>query len=109
MMLMIRVLLFAVLLSINLATISKVESSECARISNLASARARWAATELSHIDAAHAEKSVTTTPNRAPHSNPSSQHRECRSIARNNGFNGDGAVGSYLTNVRTTKGTVAS
>jgi hypothetical protein len=33
------------------------ESSECARISDLASARARWAATRLSHIDAAHVEK----------------------------------------------------
>src|SRR5712675_801152 len=44
-MLMIRVFLFAVSLSINLATISRAESSECARISDLASARARWAAT----------------------------------------------------------------
>jgi hypothetical protein len=33
--------LFAVSLSINLATISRAESSECARISDLASARAR--------------------------------------------------------------------
>ena len=44
-MLVIRVFLFAVSLSINLATISRAESSECARISDLASARARWAAT----------------------------------------------------------------
>jgi hypothetical protein len=44
-MLVIRVFLFAVSLSINPATISRAESSECARISNLASARARWAAT----------------------------------------------------------------
>ena len=43
-MLVIRVFLFAVSLSINLATISRAESSECARISDLASARARWAA-----------------------------------------------------------------
>jgi hypothetical protein len=56
-MLMIRVFLSAVLLAINPATISRAESSECARISGLASARARWAATRLSHIDAAHAEK----------------------------------------------------
>jgi hypothetical protein len=54
---MIRVFLSAVLLAINPATISRAESSECARISGLASARARWAATRLSHIDAAHAEK----------------------------------------------------
>jgi len=40
-MLMIRLFLFAVSISINLATISRVESSECARISDLASARAR--------------------------------------------------------------------
>src|ERR1700732_4574471 len=45
-MLMIRVLLFAVSLSINLAAISRAVSSECARISDLASARARWAATQ---------------------------------------------------------------
>jgi hypothetical protein len=32
-------------------------SSECADISGLASARARWAATRLSHIDAADAKK----------------------------------------------------
>src|ERR1700676_589965 len=44
-MLPIRVLLFAGSLSINLATISRAESSECARISDLASAGARWAAT----------------------------------------------------------------
>jgi hypothetical protein len=44
-MFMIRVFLFAVSLSINQATISRAESSECARISDLASARARWAAT----------------------------------------------------------------
>ena len=44
-MLVIRVFLFAVSLSINLATISRAESSECACISDLASARARWAAT----------------------------------------------------------------
>src|SRR5437868_11505424 len=44
-MLVIRVFLFAVSLSINLATISRAESSECARISDPASARARWAAT----------------------------------------------------------------
>jgi hypothetical protein len=44
-MLVIRVFLFAVSLSMNLATISRAESSECARISDLASARARWAAT----------------------------------------------------------------
>src|SRR5229473_7329800 len=41
---MIRVLLFAASLSINLATISRAETPECARISDLASARARWAA-----------------------------------------------------------------
>src|ERR1700680_3454559 len=45
-MLPIRVLLFAVSLSINLAAISRAVSSECARISDLASARARWAATQ---------------------------------------------------------------
>jgi len=45
-MLPIRVFLFAVSLSINLATISRAVSSECARISDLASARARWAATQ---------------------------------------------------------------
>jgi hypothetical protein len=39
---MIRVF-FAVSPSINLATISRAESSKCARISELASARARWA------------------------------------------------------------------
>jgi hypothetical protein len=39
------VFLFAVSLSNNLATISRAVSSECARISDLASARARWAAT----------------------------------------------------------------
>jgi hypothetical protein len=39
---MIRVLLFAASLSINLATISRAETPECARISDLASAR--WAA-----------------------------------------------------------------
>jgi len=44
-MLVIRVFLFAVSLSVNLATISRAESSECARIFDLASARARWAAT----------------------------------------------------------------
>jgi len=43
-MLMIRVLLFAVSLSSNLATISRPETSECARISDRASARAHWAA-----------------------------------------------------------------
>lgn len=41
---MIRMLLFALSLSINLATISRLETSECVRISDLASARARWAA-----------------------------------------------------------------
>ena len=41
---MIRMFLFAISLSINLATISRTISSECARISDLASARARWAA-----------------------------------------------------------------
>jgi hypothetical protein len=41
-MLVIGVLLFAVSLSINLATISRTESSECARISDLASDRAHW-------------------------------------------------------------------
>jgi hypothetical protein len=44
-MLVIRVFLLAISLSIDLATISMAESSECARISDLASARARWAAT----------------------------------------------------------------
>src|SRR5437660_3579216 len=44
-MLMRRVFLFAASLSINLATISWAESSECARISDLGSARARWAPT----------------------------------------------------------------
>jgi hypothetical protein len=44
-MLVMRVFLFAISRSINLATISRAESSECARISDLASARARWAAT----------------------------------------------------------------
>lgn len=39
---MIRVLLFALSLSINLATISRLETSECVRISDLACARARW-------------------------------------------------------------------
>jgi hypothetical protein len=38
-MLMIRVLLYAVLLSINLATISRAESSECARISHFGPAQ----------------------------------------------------------------------
>ena len=56
-MLMIRVFLCAVWLSINLAPISRAQSSECADISDLASARARWAATRLSHIDAADAKK----------------------------------------------------
>src|SRR6266852_3205519 len=37
------VFLFAVSLSINLATISRAETSVCTRISDLASARARWA------------------------------------------------------------------
>src|SRR6266850_3251360 len=41
---MIRVLLSAMSLSINLAAISRLETSERARISDLASARARWAA-----------------------------------------------------------------
>src|ERR1700737_1584652 len=45
-MLPIRVSLFAVSLSINLAAISRAVSSECARISDLASARARWGATQ---------------------------------------------------------------
>src|ERR1700681_4461378 len=45
-MLPIQVFLFAVSLSINRATISRAVSSECARISDLASARARWAATQ---------------------------------------------------------------
>src|SRR6202047_4732456 len=45
-MLPIRVFLFAVSLSINLATISRAVSSACARISDLASARARRAATQ---------------------------------------------------------------
>jgi len=40
----IGVFLFAVSLSINLATISRAETSVCTRISDLASARARWAA-----------------------------------------------------------------
>src|SRR6516165_2025518 len=44
-MLVIRMFLFAVSLSINLATISRAETSGCARSSDLASARARWAAT----------------------------------------------------------------
>ncbi len=56
-MLMIRVFLFAILLSINLATISRAGSPECARTSDLAAARVRWAATRQSHIDAADAEK----------------------------------------------------
>jgi hypothetical protein len=42
---MIRVFLFGASLSINLATIARAVSSECARISDLASARTRWAAT----------------------------------------------------------------
>ena len=42
-MFVIPVFLLAVSLSINLATISRTESSECARISDLASDRARWA------------------------------------------------------------------
>lgn len=41
---LVRVFLFAVSRSINLATVSRAETSECARISDLASARARWAA-----------------------------------------------------------------
>ena len=45
-MLPIPVFLFAVSLSINLVAISRAVSSECARISDLASARARWAATQ---------------------------------------------------------------
>jgi hypothetical protein len=44
-MLVTPVFLFAVAHSINLATISRAESSKCARISDLASARARWAGT----------------------------------------------------------------
>jgi hypothetical protein len=40
-----RVFLFAISLSNNRAIISGAESSECTRISDLASARARWAAT----------------------------------------------------------------
>ena len=43
-MLMVGVLLFAVSLSMDLATISRAETSVCNRISDLASARARWAA-----------------------------------------------------------------
>src|SRR5260370_9193013 len=42
-MLVIGVFLFAVSLSINLATISRAETSVCTRISDPASARARWA------------------------------------------------------------------
>jgi hypothetical protein len=44
-MLAMRVFLFAISRSINLAAISRAESSECARLSYLASARAHWAAT----------------------------------------------------------------
>jgi hypothetical protein len=44
-MFVIRGFLFAVSLSINLATISRAESSECASLCDLASARARWVAT----------------------------------------------------------------
>jgi hypothetical protein len=106
---MIQVLLFAVLLSISLATISMAESSECARISNLASARAPWAAARLSHIDAARAEEICHDYAQSCAALEPSSRHRECRSIAHNNGFNGDGAVGAYLKTVRITKGTVAT
>jgi hypothetical protein len=46
-MLMMRVFLFAVSLLINLATISRAASSECARISDPAFARARWAASRV--------------------------------------------------------------
>jgi hypothetical protein len=120
-----------------------VAVSLSARISDLASARGRWAATRLSHIDAAHAEKTchdctitfyeavtVRQTASICERSTdrrrldlvlldteidafnnlivehcgnasgsfsqscaalePSSQHRECRSIAHNKGFNGD-------------------
>jgi hypothetical protein len=52
-MLVIRVFLLAISLSIDLATISMAESSECARISDLASARARWAATRGRLLSAA--------------------------------------------------------
>jgi hypothetical protein len=52
-MLVIRVFLFAISVSINLATISRAESSECARISDLASARSRWAATRGRMLSAA--------------------------------------------------------
>jgi hypothetical protein len=61
-MVMIRVLLFAVLLSINLATISRAAFSECARIFHLASVRPRWTLPMR--------RRSATTTPNRALRSN---------------------------------------
>lgn len=41
---LVRVFLSAVSLSINLATVWRAETSECVRISDVASARARWAA-----------------------------------------------------------------
>jgi hypothetical protein len=44
-MLVMRVFLFAISLPINLATISRAESPECARFSDPATARGRWAAT----------------------------------------------------------------
>jgi hypothetical protein len=49
----IRVFLLAISLSIDLARISMAESSECARISDLASACARWAATRGRMLSAA--------------------------------------------------------
>jgi hypothetical protein len=49
----IRVFLLAISLSIDLARISMAESSECARISGLASACARWAATRGRMLSAA--------------------------------------------------------
>jgi hypothetical protein len=131
-----------------------VAVSLSARISGLASARGRWAATRLSHIDAAHAEKAchdytitfyeavtVCQTASICESSTDlrrldlvlldteidafnnlivehcenasgsvsqscaalgaSSQHREYRSTVHNKGFNGDGAVDSYLNDVR--------
>jgi hypothetical protein len=52
-MLVIRVFLFAISVSIKLATISMALSSECVRISDLASACAHWAATRGRMISAA--------------------------------------------------------
>ena len=54
-----RIVLFAIALLINAATVCEAETSYCGQVSELAAARFRWAAARQSRIDPVQTEKDI--------------------------------------------------